>query len=212
MKKMLLLLSFIALMCASCTAVPDIGTSGASVEERLTQIDAYKETIPDRTEASDNLLSALSFRGIPFGSTMSEVKAAETLEVTEVYSDALDFEPVIIYSYSMVPSCWFNEAGVFYSGSYSMTQSDYAPAVQNLASSLTSEFGEPVEIGYYDYSHISVNFASDDEAIAAMRNGEAYYYVSYTGTGGLSIEFYAEADGSDGFGFYIFYSDPAYQY
>ncbi len=211
MRKVLLpLLIVLVLMCASCSAASDTG--GASVEERLAQIDAYKETISTRTEpeASGSVTSALSFRGIPFGSTMSEVKSAEMQPLTNEYSDALDFEPVTIYSYSMVPSYWFNGTGLFYSGSYSVTQSDYQPAVENLQSALTAEFGEPAETGYYDYSHTSITFASNDEAVAAIRGGEAYYLTSYTGGDGLSVDFYAESDGSGGFACYIFYSDPAF--
>ncbi len=211
-KTMLPLFLVLVLVCASCSAAPGSQINSASIEERLAQIDAYKESIPARTEVPVSPSATLSFRDIAFGSMMSDVEAAETQALTQAYSNALDFEPVTVYSYSMQLTYWFNDYGQFYSGAYSMTQSEFMPAMEDLQSHLASEFGDPNEAGYYYDSETPVTDASNDEAIAVIDNGEAYYFASYNGANGLRVELYIEASDSGGYACYIYYTDPAYMY
>lgn len=211
-KTMLPLLLILVLMCASCSVAPGSEISSASIEERLAQIDAYKGTIPARTEAPVTPSATLSFRNIAFGSTMSDVEAAETQPLIQAYSNALDFEPVTVYSYSMQLTYWFNDYGQFYSGAYSMPQSEFTPAMEELQSHLTAEFGSPNEAGYYYDSETPVTDASDEEAVAAIDKGEAYYFASYNVSDGLLVELYIEASDSGGYTCYIYYTDPAYMY
>ena len=211
-KTMLPVLLVLVLLCASCSVAPGSEIRSVSIEDRLAQIDAYKETIPARTEVPVSPSATLSFRDIAFGSTMSDVEAAESQALIQAYSNALDFEPVTVYSYSMQLTYWFNDYDQFYSGAYSMTQNEFLPVMEDLQSHLEAEFGNPNEAGYYYDSTTPVTDASDEEAVAAIDNGEAYYFASYNGPNGLRVELYIEASDSGGYACYIYNSDPAYMY
>jgi hypothetical protein len=204
------LLVISALLLASCAAIADSQVNHTSIENRLEKLDAFKQTIPARPAALAGELSALSFRSVAFGSTMTSVKAVETQPLANSYSNALDFEPVSFYSYSMQPTYWFNETGQLYSGSYSMQHSDYAAIAQDLQSRLTADFGQPAEVSYYDYSYGAVTFASGPEAQAAIDSGDTYYFVSYADSDGLTIELYVQGASAGGYEFYIYFTDPAF--
>ena len=214
MKKALLPLMICALfLSASCSADVNREADSAAIEERLAQLDAYKQTYED-AEGTDSPLTsggavtAQAFRGIPFGSTMSQVKEAETLELTKAYNNALDFETVSVYSYPMLVTYWFDELGQMNYGLYSMTNSAYLPVLQNLKASLSADYGEPAEAGYYTDSTTLVSFASNEEAVAAIDASEAYYYAEYTDAEGLEVTLYAE-NAAQGYSFYIYYTSAA---
>ncbi len=200
-----------ALLLASCAAAADSQVDHASIEERLEALDAYKQTIPVRPAAPDGL-SALSFRGVAFGPTAANVKAAETQPLSHSFSNAVDYAPVSFYSYSMHVTCWFNESGQLYSGSYSMQHSEYAAVVQDIQARLAADHGQPAKSGYYDFGHNDISFASEPDAQAAIEGGDAYYYESYNGAGGLTVELYVQGAGVGGYEFYIYFTDPAFMH
>ena len=206
------LLVISALLLVSCTAIADSQVNHASIENRLEKLDALKQAIPARPIALAGSLSVLSFRGVAFGSTMANVKDIETQPLADSYSNALDFQPVSFYSYSMHPTYWFNETGQLYSGSYSMQHSEYAAIAQDLQSRLTADFGQPAVASYYDYNYGAVTFASEAEAQAAIDSGDTYYFVSYASSDGLTVELYVQAASAGGYEFYIYFTDPGYMY
>lgn len=205
----LVLTAVSVLLFASCAA-PDGSVGYASSQRGPAASDAYKEALQSQSAAPVEGSSPLSFRGIAFGATVSEVIFTETLDIAGPYSNALDFEPVEMYTYNMTPTYWFDEASLFFSGSYSMQQSEYATVTQTLQAHLTADYGQPAEAGYYDFENSSVSFASEDEAVTAVDSSSAYYYVSYNTSSGLVVELFVQASEAGGYDHYIYYTDPAY--
>lgn len=206
----LVLTAVSVLLFASCAAREDDSVAYASAQQGPAASDAHKEALQSQSAAPVEGASPLSFRGIAFGATVTEVIFTETLDIVGPYSNALDFEPVEMYTYNMTPTYWFDEASLFFSGSYSIQQSEYATVTQTLQAHLTTDYGQPAQAGYYDFDNSSVSFASEDEAVAAIDSGGAYYYVSYNTSSGLVVELFVQASEAGGYDHYIYYTDPAY--
>jgi hypothetical protein len=206
----MVLLTVLALLLSSCAA----GQNGSSAKG------TPPVTTPENTAAEPTVAvgeggvtfavkSDLSFQNVAFGSTWDEVSADKTLKITKTYMNAMDAEPVVVYSYRMQPTFWFDSAGQFFSGSYSMEQKDYVSVTGKLQDRLTVDYGEPAEVAFYNFDDQPVTFPSEEEAIAAIGKGNAFYCVTYNCPDGLQVELYVQSVNSDQYQYYIYYTDPA---
>lgn len=186
---LLLLTSFCLSACGS--GVSDEAVDIDSVKVKLNKIDEYKQSIVIPTPTPKPAPVGPTFRDVPFGVTMAEVKQTETLTVTEEYTNALDFELTDFASYQMQPAYWFNEAGFMYRGGYYMVTDTLLPTFNDILDELSKLYGDPAEYNYYDNNDVIMTFETSDEGMQAISEGAVYYYVDFT-YAGIDIALYAQ--------------------
>lgn len=212
MKKSLfiLMILFITIMIGACTEIPDSQVDISVIQNKLDTLDAYKESLPDvKASEQDYDITDATFRGIYFGTSMDMVGTLETLPLSEQYSDALDYTGSGVYSYDMLLTYWFNSNDQLFSASYSMNNSELFETFDALMTGLQSDFGEPLELSYYDDSNASVTFDSQEQALNAVDNDGAYYYAYFVDDNGINIELYAMKGDTD-YEFWVYYTDYSY--
>ncbi len=186
------------MLLAGCTDnTPEV----SNVNERLDALDDFKQTMQEQRIASGNehgvMQAYATFRNILYGSSMSTVKQLETLEIVEEYDNAIDFELVAMYGYSMLPTYWFNSSGQLYRGSYyAQTQSNMKSVIDSLLAQLNSVYGDALEINYYTFANKIVNFNSDAAAQQAVSSRQAYFYAWYA-YDEIDVEVFIEVDTPD---------------
>lgn len=180
-KTLVIVLLLLTAFCLSaCGGISDEAVDIGSVKAKLGEIDAYKKTIVKPTPTPESEPVIPTFRDVPFGVSMEEVKQLETLAVTEEYTNALDFDFTDFSSYQMQPAYWFNEAGQMYKGGYYMETDSLLPAFNDILDRLYELYGDPGEYNYYDNNGLIVIFDTKDEGREALNKGEVSYYVDFT--------------------------------
>lgn len=110
-----------------------VGAQASDIYDRLDKLDAYKEITIEHRVSSEQEQDAMqaygTFRNVPYGYNMFDVIRLETLGAVQAYDNAIDFELVGIFGYTMLPTYWFNADEQMYRGSYYARTSDYIKVV-----------------------------------------------------------------------------------
>lgn len=167
-----------------------------NVQNRLDKLDELKERIAEQNpQPSGEPFEANvngRFRDVPYGYNRTDVVRIETLDVVEEFDNAIDFDYVEMFGYSMLPTYWFNANEQMYRGSYYMkTDEEIIDVTRTLLPQLKSLYGNAMETNYYNYSNEIIEL-SEAKAIAAVKEGTAYFYVWYS-YGAIDVEVYIEA-------------------
>ena len=185
-----------ALMLCGCS----ISSSDTSqdVQDRLDKLDELKKTIEQIPAAARESLEAQAsgaFRDVPYGSSRDDVFFLENQDTLEEFDNAIDFEYVEIFGYQMLPTYWFNANEQMYRGSYYMkTDEEIIDIMRAFLPQLEELFGSALETSYYNYGNELLEL-SEAKAIAAVSEGNAYFYAWYY-YDIIDIELYIEVDTS----------------
>lgn len=193
MKKIFLFFGILLMLTAAACTAPAVET--ASIDNRLSDIDDYKQSIPTPVPLTERLgdvglTDREHFRGVPYGATQQDVMNAESLPLVETYTDALDYGSTFVYSQQMKPTYWFNENGQLCRGSYYMKSKTVAPPLSDIYTILGDAYGESLEYNFYDFDGELLSYTYE-QGIQAITEGTAFYYEWYS-YDGIDIELYVE--------------------
>ena len=171
-------------------------------EEKLDEIDDRLELLDELKEQSYNqsgsgirkYFETDTFRGIPYGSSRSDIKGLEKLTLLEEYSDSLSYSSTLYYNYEMTPIYWFNDSGQLYCGSYHMT-TDFSldDIVTKMTATLTGLYGEPNTADYYDSNFNTIILLEGESIEDYVDSGQASYYAWFS-YADIDVELKVEVD------------------
>lgn len=210
-KTLILLVLMAATLLSACAGIPDNAVDMTAVQEKLNKLDGYKQGITaTQSDSQQEYNPAMgTFRSFNFGVSKELVQSMETLPLNQVYTDALDYTGSGIYGYDMMLTYWFNADSQLGSVSYSMQGQEYQTAVDSLTEGLRGDYGEPVDVGYYDTSNNELTFDTTEEAQQSIDTGGAYYSAVWRLDNDVHIELYARKIDT-GYDFWVYYTDYNY--
>lgn len=194
-------LTIIAMLVAAVLVLcgcSGVNTPTGDMYDRLDKLDAFKETAKELKVSSEQERDVTqaygAFRNVPYGYNMFDVIRLETLNVVEEYDNAIDFELVDIFGYSMLPTYWFNTSDQMYRGSYYVrTSGDMKGVIDSLLGQLNEMYGGAHETTYYDFDNDVLYPESDAAAQQAISSGDAYFYAWYS-YDEVDVEMYIEIE------------------
>ena len=165
------------------------------IDDRLELLDELKEQSYDQSGSGiRKYFETDTFRGIPYGSSRSDIISTEKLTLLEEYTDSLSYSSTLYYNYEMTPIYWFNDSDQLYCGSYHMTTDiSLDDTVTKMTATLTNLYGKPNTADYYD-SNFNTIILLDDESIEDyVDSGQASYYAWFSYSD-IDVELKVEID------------------
>ncbi len=201
-KPVVIIAMLIAVVLVLC-GCSGISVPAGDIYERLDKLDAFKETTEsqriesgnERGETSRGVMQASgTFRNVPYGYSLFDIKRLETLGVVEEYDNAIDFELVSIFGYSMLPTYWFNLSEQMFRGSYyARTSDELKSVIDSFLGQLNDLYGTALEMNYYDFSNDVVYPTDEIAEQQAISSGQAYFYAWYS-YDEIDVELYIEIE------------------
>ncbi len=154
----------------------------AKINDRLELLDEYSEQHGTETGSGiRKYFETDTFRGIPYGSSKSDVKSTEKLILLTENTDSLSYSSTLYYNYEMTPIYWFNDTDQLYCGSYHMTTDiSLDDIVTKMKATLTNLYGEPNSADYYDSSFNTIILFDDESIEDYVNSGQASYYAWFS--------------------------------
>ena len=189
----------------------------AKINDRLELLDEYSEQHSTETGSGiRKYFETDTFRGIPYGSSKSDVKSTEKLILLTENTDSLSYSSTLYYNYEMTPIYWFNDTDQLYCGSYHMTLSlSLKDAVSKMTVILTGLYGEPYNADYYDEYYYPVVVSEGEKIADLVGSGQASYYAwfSYNDIDiELKIDINDPGQSIEEYFITVYYIDSSYSY
>ncbi len=165
------------------------------IDDRLELLDELKEQSYDQLESGiRKYFETDTFRGIPYGSSRSDIISTEKLTLLAEYSDSLNYSSTLYYNYEMTPVYWFNDSGQLYCGSYHMTTDlSLDDTITKMTATLTKLYGEPSLADYYDSIFNTIILLDNENIEDYVNSGQASYFAWFS-YADIDVELKVEVD------------------